>query len=179
MTVPGASNSKSISLAETPEPRSGRLWNAITGLSDEDFKIWQEEGDIYAYPLPLSVLTQACLEDRVQWFRAWADMMRWMEEFELKHAELARCIRSLGHMSHVWEELAKEDGHPGYAEFGRRQADIYRKLRTDAEALFRTHGEEDFVNPKTTLMDAISTFRKQELSWFAVLTLRSRISPCV
>jgi hypothetical protein len=104
-------------------------------------------------------------------------MMRWIEEFELKHAELARCIRSFDHMSHVWEELAEKDARSGYAEFGRRQASIYRKLCTDASNLFRTHGEEHFVDSKTTLTDAISTFRKQELSWFTVLTLSTPENP--
>jgi hypothetical protein len=98
-------------------------------------------------------------------------MMRWIEEFEMKHAELTRCIRSFDYMSQVWEELSKKDARPGYAEFGRRQASVYQKLCTDAVSLFQIHGEARFVHPKTTLTEAISTFRKQELAWFTALPL--------
>ena len=38
--------------------------------------------------------------------------MRWIEEFELKHAEFARCKRSFDYMSRTWEDLAKKAMRP-------------------------------------------------------------------
>jgi len=108
----------------------------------------------------------------VQWFRAWAEMMRWMEEFELKHAEFTRCIRYFDYMERTWQILASKDTstRPGYAAFARRQAHTYSKLSQDAQELFQKHGEERFVHPETTLIDSISKFREEELSWFTDLT---------
>jgi hypothetical protein len=85
-----------------------------------------------------------------QWFRAWAEMMRWMEEFELKHAEFVRCIRSFQFMSVTWEQMASKATDPGYAAFGRQQADTYRVLCEDAEKLVTQHGEARFVKPVTS-----------------------------
>jgi hypothetical protein len=101
-----------------------------------------------------------------------------MEEFELKHAEFARCIRSFDYTSRSWETLAGTgDARPGYAEFARRQANHYRELCTGAQSLFEKHGEERFVHPKTTLVDAVQDFREQELSWFKDITLSSSSHP--
>ena len=111
------------------------------------------------------------LEDKVQWFRAWAETMRWMEEFELKHMEITRCIRSFRTMSEVWEGIASKSEKPGYGAFARRQSDIYSRLCKDAEELFAKHAEPQFVYPETTLIDALCTFREEELSWFRELAL--------
>jgi hypothetical protein len=96
--------------------------------------------------------------------------MRWMEEFELKHMEFVRCIRSFAYTSQAWETLSdSEDIRPGYPEFARRQSNFYRELYADASLLFEKYGEERFVRPKASLIDAIQDFREQELSWFREL----------
>ncbi|KAJ7930322.1 hypothetical protein B0H13DRAFT_1858952 [Mycena leptocephala] len=44
--------------------------------------------------------------DRVQWFRAEAEMQRWQEQKEQKLVELLRTVRSFVKMQHVWTQLA-------------------------------------------------------------------------
>ncbi|KAF7288499.1 CxC2 domain-containing protein [Mycena indigotica] len=44
--------------------------------------------------------------DRVQYLRAEAEMYRWLEQYERKHAELWRVIERFGHDATVWEGLA-------------------------------------------------------------------------
>jgi hypothetical protein len=89
-----------------------------------------------------------------------------MEEFELKHAEMTRCIRTFQTMRDVWEGLASRSTKPGYGSFARQQADIYSQLAKDAEELFELHGEKCFVHPETTLIQAVIVFRNDELAWF-------------
>ena len=64
--------------------------------------------DFYYYPTA---------EDRVQWHRALAEMMRWLEEYEIKHVEFDRCIKAYSTMSSVWMELADKHSHTGYRAF--------------------------------------------------------------
>jgi hypothetical protein len=94
-----------------------------------------------------------------------------MEEFELKHVEFIRCIRSFDKMSLIWEQLASNATRSGYAEFARHQADIYSELHCDAKALFAKHGEPQFViagesSTLTTFFNAVEAFRDDELGWF-------------
>jgi hypothetical protein len=109
-------------------------------------------------------------EDRVQWHRAWAEMQRWLEEFELKHIEMRRCIESYQTMSLTWTTLATKSTLPGPAAFARRQAEIYNRLHSDALSLFMNKGEPCFVNtPQFGLVKAILNFREQELGWLTQL----------
>jgi hypothetical protein len=90
-----------------------------------------------------------------------------------------RCIRSFQFMSVTWEHLASKAVDPGYAAFGRRQADTYRALGDDAEKLFAQHGEERFVKPVTTFVEAVIAFRREELAWFEQLQIPVREEPTV
>src|SRR5215475_805081 len=96
-------------------------------------------------------------------------MMRWLEEYELKHVEFTRCIRSFKKMSIVWEELASKDERPGYASYARQQAHRYTRLRDEARSLFGEQGNPAFVDPKPTLIEAFKAFRSNELSWLREL----------
>ena len=102
-----------------------------------------------------------------------------MEEFELKHVEFARCIRSFDYTKDAWETLSAKCVRPGYGEFARRQADFYKKLHTDVQLLFEKYGEERLVKHKATITDAIQDFRDQELSWFRALTSSGPVQPSV
>jgi hypothetical protein len=50
------------------------------------------------------------LGDRVQWFRAQADMERWQEEVEILEEEFRRAIRGFEKMEQVWSSLAMSKG---------------------------------------------------------------------
>jgi hypothetical protein len=107
--------------------------------------------------------------DRVQWHRAWADMLRWLEEFELKHAEFVRCILSFEAMVSAWTSLSQEDERPHYAAFARRQACIFRKLLDDARELYTERGNPTLTSGKGTLVEAVRAFRNDELAWLSGL----------
>jgi hypothetical protein len=96
-------------------------------------------------------------------------MMRWLEEFELKHAEFTRCIKSFKHMQGVWESLASEASKPGYTPFALRQADMYHGLYQDAQQLFDKHGEANLVKGSPTFMSAACMFQEKELAWLEYL----------
>ncbi|KAL0562586.1 hypothetical protein V5O48_019499, partial [Marasmius crinis-equi] len=44
--------------------------------------------------------------DRISWTRQQAEVFRWMEEFEKKHAEFHRTIRYFGKMEEAWTTIA-------------------------------------------------------------------------
>lgn len=93
-------------------------------------------------------------------------MMRWLEEFELKHVEFMRSIKSFEKMSSVWSILASKSSSPANSALARKQAAIYETLRADASHWFRQTGEPRFlVMTEHTLVKIITDFREGELSW--------------
>jgi hypothetical protein len=115
--------------------------------------------------LLVSCLLTSYLEDQVQWHRSLADMMRWLEEFELKHAEFIRCINGFGAMASAWSTIAAAEARDGYAAFARHQADIYHQLREDAEKLFKKNAEPSLFESRDNLIGGIQKLRRQELAW--------------
>jgi hypothetical protein len=106
----------------------------------------------------------------VQWFRAWADMLRWLEDFELKHVEFVRCIRYFESMHRAWTAMESScPNSPGYAAFARRQSATFRALKEDAEVWFARAGAPRFVKLSgRSLAEELKAFRKQELEWLTV-----------
>ncbi|KAJ7798247.1 hypothetical protein B0H14DRAFT_3492721 [Mycena olivaceomarginata] len=81
--------------------------------------------------------------DRVQWFRAEAEMYRWLEAYERKHAELFRVIARFRRDSEVWTGRADRDemengGLTARRAFARMQAAMYQRLQHNAEVHFRS-----------------------------------------
>ncbi|KAF7288483.1 CxC2 domain-containing protein [Mycena indigotica] len=75
--------------------------------------------------------------DRVQYLRAEAEMYRWLEQYERKHAELWRVIERFGHDATVWEGLAnRAEAQNGVASgavtFARMQAAMSKRLQHNA-----------------------------------------------
>lgn len=98
---------------------SGWIWNIQSpkGLTDGELKDWLSEGD------------------RVQWFRAEAEMLRWQEEWEQKLAEHLRCIRYFAKLSSIWAELADEhQSNAGAVAFAKRLSAQFEKQRKQARS---------------------------------------------
>ncbi|KAF8146804.1 hypothetical protein K438DRAFT_2091821 [Mycena galopus ATCC 62051] len=81
--------------------------------------------------------------DRVQWFRAEAEMYRWLEQYERKHAEGFRVIERFRRNSEVWKALADREeaqngGVNGAATFARMQATMYSHLEHNAKVIFKS-----------------------------------------
>lgn len=95
------------------------------GIRDED---WYEESD------------------RVHWFRAEAEFFRWLEQFERKHFEFHRLIRSFRSHSAWWAQRGSETPpSTGLRAFAYRQSDVYFSLERDAVALFAQEGHTDVM----------------------------------
>ncbi|THU85187.1 hypothetical protein K435DRAFT_869548 [Dendrothele bispora CBS 962.96] len=122
-------------------------------MSDEELEAWEEEGD------------------RVQWFRAEAEMYRWMEEFELKHAEFERTISHFRAMSSAWKSLAGTNDNLGHVASASRKAAMFTDLAEDALICFRKVGHPDFVDRPDGLIlaDRVAEWRSCQLSWMKAL----------
>ncbi|THU94988.1 hypothetical protein K435DRAFT_859998 [Dendrothele bispora CBS 962.96] len=104
------------------------LWSKGTrNMTADQMMEWETEGD------------------RVQWFRAEAEMYRWMEQFEIKHAEFARVISHFRTMSSTWNSLAESHESPGHTAYAKRHAMMYMDLAEDAELRFKRVGHPEFV----------------------------------
>ncbi|KAJ7192982.1 hypothetical protein GGX14DRAFT_405891 [Mycena pura] len=112
---------------------------------------------------------------RVQWFRAEAEMYRWLEQYERKHAELTRIIGRYHHDRQVWVRLAdraeQQAGQVnGAATFARMQAAMYRRLEHNAKAIYKSAdsgAHHDWVAAKTfdDLVMKIDKWRDVVLKW--------------
>ncbi|KAJ7075083.1 hypothetical protein B0H15DRAFT_806464 [Mycena belliarum] len=95
--------------------KTGWVWTfgRMGKMSAEEMKAWSAEGD------------------RVQWFRAEADMHRWQEQMEQRLADLRTTIRSFATYKTGWAQMASQQeseklGHIAYAKkkahmFGTRE----------------------------------------------------------
>ncbi|KAJ7507409.1 hypothetical protein B0H11DRAFT_1902570 [Mycena galericulata] len=101
--------------------------------------------------------------DRVQWFRAEAEMYRWLEQYERKHAELMRVIERYRRDGVVWTGLADREeqqkgGVNGASTFARMQATMYHRLEHNAKVIFEkadSGAHHDWV--KATTFDELVT----------------------
>ncbi|KAJ7197589.1 hypothetical protein GGX14DRAFT_402517 [Mycena pura] len=100
---------------------------------------------------------------RVQWFRAEAEMYRWLEQYERKHAELWRIIKRYRRDGEVWMRSADRVAQQmGAATFARMQAAMYRRLEHNAKAIFKS---ADSATTYDELVMKIDTWRDLVLKW--------------
>ncbi|KAJ7141191.1 hypothetical protein C8R44DRAFT_974774 [Mycena epipterygia] len=81
--------------------------------------------------------------DRAQWFRAEAEMYRWLEQYQRKHAELMRVIKRFRRDSEVWVGLGdrmeqQNGGINGVVSFARMQAAMYKRLEHNTRVVFKS-----------------------------------------
>ena len=78
----------------------GWIWsfNPNNKMSEKELQDWIDEGPS-PFLLPKRTHEHRSLADQVQWFRAEAEMQRWLEEVEIKLADFLRSIRSFQKMS--------------------------------------------------------------------------------
>jgi hypothetical protein len=100
-------------------------------------------------------LTLSNSGDRVQWFRAEAEMERWREEWEVKQADFLRCIRSFGKMADVWQKLSagasKPEGcsrasEPGRTAYANQKSAMFRDMERHAKTTFRNAGYGELID---------------------------------
>ncbi|KAJ7731905.1 hypothetical protein DFH07DRAFT_781074 [Mycena maculata] len=109
--------------------RSGWLWTfgKMGKMSKEEMKAWSAEGD------------------RVQWFRAEADMIRWQEQIEQKLAELRTTIRSFAAYKDAWTKMASIEEQAGnwigYVAYAKQKADMWALREGHARGALKTYPE--------------------------------------
>ena len=105
-----------------------------------------------------------CIGDRVQWFRAEAEMQRWQEQVEGKLAELLRTIRSFGKMKDIWTKLScmQADDLPGHVAYAKRQAAIYARLECDSKKKLGDVGYKQLLSMEGTIVDFVLAKRVEE-----------------
>ncbi|KAJ6514598.1 hypothetical protein DFH09DRAFT_1431747 [Mycena vulgaris] len=132
--------------SERPE---GWLWQLgkMGRLSQTEMEEWSSEG----------------MCDRVQWFRAEAEMQRWQEQKEQKLVELLRTIRSFDKMGRVWTQLADlAPNQPGHAAYARQKAAMYERRAEEARGYVKMAGHEALLLPTANVIQFIEDERAAE-----------------
>ncbi|KAJ7632060.1 hypothetical protein B0H17DRAFT_1217613 [Mycena rosella] len=119
--------------------------------------------------------------DRVQWFRAEAEMYRWLEQYKRKHVELMRVIARFRRDSEVWGKRADREeglsgGVNGSASFARMQAAMYQRLQHNAEVIFKSPdsgAHHDWVSSTTfdELVTKIDAWRDVVFKWMDAMDI--------
>ncbi|KAJ7202505.1 hypothetical protein GGX14DRAFT_352357 [Mycena pura] len=121
--------------------------------------------------------------DRVQWFRAEAEMYRWLELYERKHAELIRTITRYRRDSEVWAGLADREegivGVNGSTTFARMQAAMYKRLEHNAKLTFKnaeSGAHQDWVGASTfdELVIKVDRWRDAVFKWMDEMVSEGR-----
>jgi hypothetical protein len=111
----------------------------------------------------------------VQWFRAEAEMYRWLEAYERKHAELFRVIERFRRDSEVWvgradREEQQTGGGNGKSTFARMQAAMCKRLEHNAKVHFKnpeSGAHHDWVSATTfdELVTKVDGWRDLVFNW--------------
>ncbi|KAJ7799913.1 hypothetical protein B0H14DRAFT_2616624 [Mycena olivaceomarginata] len=141
---------------ERPE---GWLWHLgrLSKMSDTEMDEWSNEGD------------------RVQWFRAEAEMQRWQEQGEQKLAELLRTNRSFLKMEDTWTALASQNAQtkPGHSAYAKQKATMYHKHAEMAQALILGVGYGDLLASDASLVQRVQEERDAERKFLTRLSFAS------
>lgn len=124
---------------------------------------WAVEGN-YIRSLSLMNLLNKYPGDRVQWFRAEAEMQRWQEQVEQKLAELLRTGRSFAKMQSVWSELAERQlpDQLGAAAYARQKAAMYARRTAEVHQKLRELGYENLLERNANLVAFVDEERRKE-----------------
>lgn len=105
--------------------------------------------------------------DRVQWFRAEAEMQRWQEQWEQKIAELLQTGRSFAKMQLVWAELAanQPQDRPGAKAYALQKSAMYDRRRRDAYKNLTDIGHGALLGETANLIEFVEEQRKKEVEF--------------
>ncbi|KAJ7722578.1 hypothetical protein B0H14DRAFT_3623716 [Mycena olivaceomarginata] len=112
--------------------------------------------------------------DRVQWFRAEAEMYRWRDQYERKHAELLRVMTRFGRDAEVWSKraahLEQTVKSPGAVTYAREQAAMYKCLQHNSRITFKStesaaHAEWVAATSFDDLVARIDASRDADFKW--------------
>jgi hypothetical protein len=106
--------------------------------------------------------------ERVQWFRAEADMQRWQEQVEQKLAELLRTTRSFDKMSKTWTALSltQLSNLPGHIAYAKKKASMYEQMESNCKKKLEGAGYGDLLSMKGTVVDYVEAMREKQATFF-------------
>ncbi|KAF8189627.1 hypothetical protein K438DRAFT_2019047 [Mycena galopus ATCC 62051] len=129
---PGAGGPAKKQRTMKPPRKAGWLWTMgkMGKMSEAEMKAWSAEGD------------------RVQWFRAEADMVRWQEFVEQKLAEFRTTIRSFKAYKLAWSEMAvrhSDQGKIGHVAYAKKKAQMWAAREEQARLTLRKYPRYAFL----------------------------------
>jgi hypothetical protein len=150
------------------EQKEGWLWH-MSGkgkMTEKEMAQWEAEGIPHFYVEHQMLITFVSGE-RVQWFRAEAEMQRWQEQVEQKLAELLRTIRSFSKMKETWTDLSlRQDSHfPGRIAYAKEKASMYEMMESDCRKKLADAGYKHLLSIEGTLADYIDAKRAEEAAF--------------
>lgn len=83
--------------------------------------------------------------DRVQWFRSEAEMLRWLEQREIKYCEFVRLLQTFRHSKVLWESIETKSTTPGRRAHAAQMAMDYSTLLHSAIKRFRDVVRHDII----------------------------------
>lgn len=127
------------------EPQvNGWIWerNVMLGQTEDE---WAKERESVQCSVssPSGLIILSYPEERVKFFRDEAEMERWREQVEIKHAELARIIRAFQKSNEIWTALASSNASsptPGHHAYARKVAMRFALMERDARDRFEACG---------------------------------------
>lgn len=142
-------------------------------MTDEEMDEWSSEGKLNKYTLlKLKHRLTVMAGDRVQWFRAEAEMQRWQEQGEQKLAELLRTNRSFTKMERTWTSLASTNVLPGHQAYARQKAAMYRIRAKQAQDLVVAVGYGDLLAKNASIIGRVQSDRDREARFISDAVLR-------
>ncbi|KAJ7652290.1 hypothetical protein B0H17DRAFT_1163665 [Mycena rosella] len=124
----------------------GWLWQLgkLSKMTSAEMDEWSSEGD------------------RVQWFRAEAEMQRWQEQGEQKLGEVLRTNRSFLKMQQTWKKLACRSPLAGHQAYANQKAAMYRERAAAAQKLLTSLGYGDLLGENANLIQRVRLDRERE-----------------
>ncbi|KAJ7067660.1 hypothetical protein C8F01DRAFT_1248023 [Mycena amicta] len=137
----------------------GALW---TALAPEVLEEEEDTMDVDVDPAPEDLSTIAATGDRVQWFRAEAEMQRWREQKEQKLAELLRTRRSFLREQSIWTALASGANHAGYDAYAQKKAWMYARMAEDTKKHIILAGHANLLADDANFVEWVQGQREEE-----------------
>jgi hypothetical protein len=94
------------------------IWSfgKLKGLNEEEKADFIRDSEFSVVDSFLARALTRHLAEKVQWFRAQADMERWVEEVELLEEDFRRLVRGCQTMDRVWTSLSNSTVSPRYVD---------------------------------------------------------------
>jgi hypothetical protein len=145
------------------------------GSTNDEMKEYREESKLPdGWLMKRMQMTDEIPGDRVQWFRAEAEMYRWREQYERKHTELLRVRTRFGRDAEVWSKCAahleQTTKSPGAVTYAREQAAMYKRFQHNSRITFKStesaaHAEWVAATSFDDLVARIDSSRDANFKW--------------